>query len=187
MTKAKECLLCNGVFMPNRSNQRYCGKNCQKKASKNAARGTRATENIIMNRNHYHRALDLAEWVYTSPPLERLGVIKEIIMAASQHDSSLRRILTDPKLLRAAPTDSHLFFRRTPRSYKTISQVCNSYVQRFFGISIQTYLKKEELGNLADYDAPAKSSYQLAIPSLTRLTSKNVKCWHKPLSDYVTP
>lgn len=91
---------------------------------------------------------------------------------------SVRNILTDPKLLKAHPSkDKGLFL--TGRNM-TISQAANAYTQKFFGVSIQTYLKKFRAGTLKK-DHPVSSDLDFgSVPRLTK--SKTVKCWHKELT-----
>jgi hypothetical protein len=76
--------------------------------------------------------------------------MKEIIERAANGEAGWRRILTDPTFLRASPEDKHLFHRRAPGAYKTISQAANAYTQKFFGVSIQTYFEMHRTGDLAD-------------------------------------
>lgn len=122
---------------------------------------------------HYSRANDLAEMVYSVAPSERLGVMKHIL-EFTPHDAGLRRILSDPQLLRQVP-------RKSGR--KNIAQAANAYVQKFFGISIKTYMAKIKAGEeIEGVEIVRKPSFG-PVPRIKRkLTSKNVKCIHKPLT-----
>ncbi|UWQ03974.1 hypothetical protein [Aliiroseovarius crassostreae] len=131
----KVCPKCQTQFQPARRNQRYCNRQCQK----NAARGPRQTENARMTSQHYTRALDLAHMVYSKPIFERLGAMKDILDCVP-HDAGLRRILRDPTLLCANPFFEHRYFVRGRD--KTISQAANAYTQKFFGVSIVTYVQQ---------------------------------------------
>lgn len=131
------CPTCNCSFEPKRSNQIYCAEPCQK----NASRGSREVEAKVRNKLHYRRALDLAEAVYTAPIDQRLGIMKNILEAARDHDAVLRNILRYPPFLAASPDDKNLFHRRAPGSYRTISQAADAYCRKFFGLSVADYLR----------------------------------------------
>lgn len=173
------CPKCNEEFTPKRTNQQYCSSQCQKSASRNTARGPRDTEHQLANAYHYSRALDLADLLYSAPIGDRLGIMKAILEAAIEHDSGLRRILTDPKLLRANPTEKHLFHRRASGSFKTISQAANAYTQKFCGVSIQTYLRETRLGAAWDDYEVKRTVDHGPVPRLTKI--RKAKCWHRPL------
>jgi hypothetical protein len=55
------------------------------------------------------------------------------ILEAISHDSELRRILSDPKLLRAKPR---------PDSRMNIAKAASAYTKKFFGVSIVTNIKQ---------------------------------------------
>lgn len=136
------CPKCEGPFIRARSNQKYCSNRCAKAATRNAARGPRTVadspELRLRSRRHYGRAMDLAETLYGAPVGERLGIMADLIQAARDHDAELRNILTDPRLLSASPREElHLFFRRSPQSYRTIAQAANAYCQKFWGQGVK--------------------------------------------------
>jgi hypothetical protein len=136
------CPKCDAPFARKRSNQKYCSGQCAKAATRNAARGPRTVaaspEMRLRSRRHYSRAMDLAETLYGAPVGERLGIMADIIRAARGHDTELRNILTDPRLLSASPKEElGFFFRRSPQSYRTIAQAANCYCQKFWGKGAQ--------------------------------------------------
>ena len=126
-----ECPGCSTAFTPKRSNQRYCTRECQRSASRNASRGDRTKENTARSWQHYERAHRLAEMIYTTPPQERLGMMKHILEFIPQ-DAGLRNILTDPEL--------HLETPR-PDNRLNITKAANAYTQTIFGVSIKSYVK----------------------------------------------
>ena len=127
-----ECPGCSTAFMPNRSNQSYCSRACQK----NASRGTRSAENRTRSWRHYERAHRLTEMIYCAPPQERLGVMKHILEFIPD-DAGLRNILTDPELHMKPPrADSRM----------NIAKAANAYTQMFFGLSIRRYIKAVRAG-----------------------------------------
>lgn len=177
----KSCPTCSRQFHPRRKDQKYCEKGCAKAATRHALRGSREKEQERADRVHYNRALDLADMLYTTPVSERLGVMKTILHAAVSHDSGLRRILTDPKLLRANSETPQLFHRRAAGSYKTISQAANAYTKKFFGVSIKTYLQQARSDTLREDHEVSRSVDHGAVPKLTKI--RKAKCWHSPLPD----
>ncbi len=174
------CPHCSLEFRPKRTNQRYCKRDCAKAATRNAKRSDRTAENRCMNEAHYSRALDLADMLYTAPVDQRLGVMKNFLDAAGDHDKALRRILTDPKLLTASPLEKHYFHRKAPFAYKTVSQAANAYTQKFFGVSVQTYFEKVSKGAISGEYKVARKTDLGAVPRLNIL--RHPKCWHRPLS-----
>jgi hypothetical protein len=167
---ATTCPACTVSFVPKRSNQKYCSKSCQK----NASRDSREVENKTRNRLHYHRALDLAELIYTAPVNQRLGIMKTVLEAARDHDKVLRNILTDPVFLYASPDDKSLFHRRAPGSYKTISQAADAYCRKFFGLSVGDYLKH---GFEGEHEVTRKVDFG-PVPRLKPKVMRKAKCWH---------
>lgn len=131
-----ECPGCSTAFMPKRSNQRYCSRECQRCSTRNASRGSRSAENRERSWRHYERAYRLTEMVYTSPPPERLGVMKHIL-AFIPRDAGLRNILTDPELHMRPPR---------PDGRMNIAKAANAYTQTFFGLSIKRYIKAIRAG-----------------------------------------
>lgn len=135
------CPKCGVDFLPARSNQRYCSRECQKATTRNTARGSRKTtesnEERQRSARHYNRARWLAHDLYALPPNTRLGFMAELIEAAREHDAQLRSILTDPVLLSAGREDKGLFHRRAPSSYKTIAQAAHAYCRKFWGHGVK--------------------------------------------------
>lgn len=135
-----ECPGCGANFRPKRSNQKYCSPPCQKQASRNSSRGCRMTENRQRTELHNNRASTLTEMIYSVPPTERLGMMR-YILSFVPNDAGLRSILTDPERLKAQPR---------PDNRLNISKAANAYTQKFFGLSIQTYVAAIQAGNEPD-------------------------------------
>ncbi|WP_160116523.1 hypothetical protein [Ruegeria sp. AU67] len=128
----KSCPQCNHKFEPKRSNQKFCSRVCQKAATHNTSRGNRKSENALRNERHYARAKDLAEMIYSAPPLERYGIMKHILSFVDV-DAGLRNILCDPLKLKAEPRlDSRMNF----------AKAANAFTQQQFGVSIKTYIRR---------------------------------------------
>ncbi|WP_092063768.1 hypothetical protein [Poseidonocella pacifica] len=159
-----------------------------------------------MNQRHCAIAAHLSASLYGAPPSERLGVMKRILDCATEQEvgfrgaylddrcdegrptapriwktspADLRRVLTDPKLLAASPTEANLFHRNAPGSYMTISQAANAYTQKFFGVSLRTYLQQTRIGTLREEHPVSHSTALGAVPRLSNF--RKVKCWHRPL------
>lgn len=121
-----ECPGCTTSFTPQRLNQSYCSRACQK----NASRGNRRVENRERSRRHYERAQRLAEMVYSASPQERLGVMKHILEFIPS-DAGLRNILTDPEIHMQPPrADCRM----------NIAKAANAYTKKFYGLSIKRYM-----------------------------------------------
>ena len=134
--KTVECPSCGTAFKPKRSNQRYCSRTCQQRTSRNASRGDRSKEHKERSRKHYERAARLREMIYTAPPEERLGVMKDILSFIPT-DSGLRNILTDPEL----------HAEKAPLGFAmNIAKAANASTQKFCGVSIKKYLRAVRSG-----------------------------------------
>lgn len=95
------CPGCGVAFAPKRKNQSYCDPPCQKRTTRNAARGSREVENTQRSGAHYSRAAWLSYDVLRMSPLRQRQMILAMLQAASADDAALRNILLDPALLGA--------------------------------------------------------------------------------------
>lgn len=163
LSNLKSCPKCSQDFAPKRSNQKYCSDPCRK----NATRASRKRENKDRTIRHYERASDLEQMVYSVAPSERLGMMKYILEHVS-HDAGLRNILSDPKLHREEP-------RKSGR--KNIARAANAYTQKFFGLSVLTYiqrvrdgidLKGIEVNQNVDLGPVPNIKHKITTP----------RCWH---------
>lgn len=132
------CPVCLTVF-PYRSNKTYCSPKCRKSSSQKERRKSRpanAANSRSVQRHQeevFELAMRMAERLYTMPSGERLGYVKEVIdFARSGLSPITRQVLTMPKLLRPNPEEKHLFWRRCPVSYCTISQAADRYCRLFW-------------------------------------------------------
>ncbi len=136
LANTSECPACGTSFMRKRSNQTYCSRPCQRKTSRNSARGDRSAENKQRSRKHYDRAARLTEVIYSTPPQKRLGMMKHIL-SLIPHDAGLRNILTDLELHKEPPrADNRL----------NIAKAANAYTQKFFGLSVKRYISAAQAG-----------------------------------------
>lgn len=134
--ESSQCPGCGASFTPKRSNQAYCSRLCQRKASRNSARGNRSAENKQRSWKHYERAARLTEMIYSVPPHERLGMMQHIL-SFIPHDAGLRNILTDPELHMKPPKAD---------SRKNVTKAADAYTKKFFGLSIRRYINAVRTG-----------------------------------------
>jgi len=173
-----ECPACGKHFTPARTNQQYCSRLCQKKATRHAARGFRHLENFARDELEATRARDLREMLYSAPPYERLGIMKDIL-DATHHDGGLRNILTRPELLSDKPFSAG-------RGRMNIAKAADAYCKKFLQMSVRSYIRHVRNGETLDlhiepqHDMENKGPVPLLRP---KLTSKNVKCIHKALPE----
>jgi hypothetical protein len=76
--------------------------------------------------------------IYSIPPRERLGMMRHILSFV-ETDAGLCNILTDPKLLTAPPKANNRM---------NIAKAASAYTKKFFGVSIQTYVKQVKAGTV---------------------------------------
>lgn len=173
-TSATACPACGIAFIPSRKNQGYCSRSCQK----NDRRGFRHIENFARDEHEAARARDLRDMLYGAPPSERLDIMKDILDAAYR-DSGLRNILTRPELLSDKPFSAG-------RGQMNIAQAADAHCKRLLRMSVRTYVKHARKGDALDVHIEPVLDRQDhdPVPKLTtKLTSKNVKCIHRPLPD----
>lgn len=173
-----ECPACGKHFTPARTNQEYCSRFCQKKATRHAARGLRHLENFARDELEAARARDLREMLYSAPPHERLGIMKDILDAA-QHDGGLRNILTRPELLSDGPYSAG-------RGRMNIAKAADAYCKKFLQMSVRSYIRHVRNGEALDVHIKPQDDMQNSAPApqlCPKLTYKNVKCIHKALPE----
>lgn len=161
----KLCPKCQTEFTPKRSNQTYCTDACRK----NGTRGSRKAEDWRANEEHQARAHDLFHMIYSAPVSERLGVMQHILSHVPI-DAGLRRILTDPKLLREPPRGD---------GRKNIAKAANAYTKKFFGVSIKTFIAQSREGTLNEAHPVTREMDHGAVLRLKPM--RRVKCWHHPV------
>ena len=187
-----DCPACGIPFIPGRKNQAYCSRCCQKKSSQNANRDLRHLENFSRDELEAARARDLREMLYAAPPSERLGIMKDILDAA-YHDGSLRNILTRPELLADRPFSAG-------RGQTNIAKAADDYCRKFLRMPVRSYIRRvrsligdKPTGEPLDFhievvrddrnDQPSPYGDHGPVPSLAKLTEKNVKCIHRALPE----
>lgn len=128
-----KCLYCENEFT-GRSNKKYCSANCRK----NASRGPQTSANSPTKKRENLASLDtamrMAERLYTLPPSERLGYMKDLVDQARAGDVYLRRTFTNPMLLKGSERWLHW---RLDFTYKTIAQAADAYCRKFWGAGVQ--------------------------------------------------
>jgi hypothetical protein len=105
--------------------------------------------------------------IYSVPVSERLGVMQHILSHVCT-DAGLRRILTDPKLLREPPRGD---------SRKNIAKAANAHTQKFFGVSIKTYIEQRQEGTVNEAHPVTREVDHGFVPSLKPM--RKPKCWHR--------
>ena len=111
-----------------RPNKLYCSSNCRKRHTEFKSNSYQSPSKRREKHEFFDRALRLAEGLYSIPPNQRHGYLKELIdYARESGDSKLREVLTSHYLLHPNPEyDKWLFYRRN-RAYLTIAQAVHYY------------------------------------------------------------
>ncbi|MCR9156646.1 MAG: hypothetical protein NXH80_05325 [Rhodobacteraceae bacterium] len=129
------CPNCGDLF-EYRSNKKYCKPKCRKAHSKLVLREEQCrTKNNMLpsevrqNVELWHLNAVLSEKVYTMPPQERMGYVEDILQVALHSKGGLlRALLQNKKYQYPNRNQEKLFFRNSPKSYKTFPQLCNHYL-----------------------------------------------------------
>lgn len=178
-----DCPACGIPFVPGRKNQEYCSHYCQK----NASRDFRHLENFARDAHEAARARDLRDMLYTAPPSERLGIMKDILDTA-YHDGGVRNILTRPELLADRPFSAG-------RGQMNIAKAADAHCKKFLQMSVRSYirhvrsqLKAKSFCEFLDFHIEVQRADQQSLGPVPRLrprklTEKNVRCIHKALPE----
>jgi len=78
----------------------------------------------------------MAERLYSLPPCERWGYLKDLIDEARSGNTKLREILSNYKLLHPHPQNDKWMFPRKSRAYYTIAQAAERYCWFFWGFGV---------------------------------------------------
>jgi len=90
------------------------------------------------NAELYDRAKRLAEMLYLTPPMERLGFMKDLIdVARAEQDAQLRDILSNQTLIKLNWSDKQKYLHRNCSDYCTISQAASNYCKRFWRANVR--------------------------------------------------
>jgi hypothetical protein len=112
--------------------------------------------------------------IYAAPPQQRLGVMQRILSFIPT-DGGLRNILTDPELHKEPPRADNRM---------NITKAANAYTQKFFGLSVVSYVKRIRKGEAVEPIEVRREVDHRPAPRLRpRLTANNVRCWHRPLGE----
>lgn len=134
---AHRCPRCSAAFTPKRKDQHYCGRQCQKAATHNIARGPRHFENKERTARHYERAAWLSYDLNRMPRAKREGFLKGLLEAASGNNAPVRNILLDPKLLGAPRSSSvgKLYPDTQDPEGLNIAKMAHAYCMQTWGCS----------------------------------------------------
>lgn len=132
-----------GVSFPYRSNKRFCSPTCRKMHSQEKSRSSipaNASNSVTIRRDQaelFDLAVRMAERLYSLPPVERLGYLKDVVDVARNGQSpKVRKLLTFPDLLYPDCNEKRLFWRRSPSAYCTISQATDRYCRKFWSAGV---------------------------------------------------
>ncbi|WP_416915638.1 MAG: hypothetical protein ACMUJJ_01020 [Roseicyclus sp.] len=99
-----------------------------------------ASNSVTIRRDQaelFDLAMRLAEGLYSLPPVDRLGYLKDVVdVARSGESAKVRKILTFPDLLYPDRNEERLFWRRSPSVYCTISQAADRYCRKFWNAGV---------------------------------------------------
>lgn len=136
-----ECPRCGITFQPKRRNQRYCTTDCQKKASRNSARGSTSATDSADRRHTKRRQRATLAWLnetyYTTPPGQRLGLLKEWLDTGRAGDTQMKSVLTRPDFLRRQEQGACF---RYNLAYPPVPYLADRFAKRFLGCTSGEWL-----------------------------------------------
>ena len=108
----RTCPNCRTLFHAKRPNQSYCGRTCQKNATRGPRAGNLSSDQRDDNRRDWSLLCWLNKTYYNTRPDERLGLVKDWLDAARDGDARLGRVLSKPAYRAPYKDDRIIFFRR---------------------------------------------------------------------------
>lgn len=125
------CLHCLKPFKYRKSKM-YCSSNCRVYASRPKQNSQCSPTKRRKNLMFFDKAMRLAETLYSLPPQQRLGYIKNLIDEARAGNTGLREILSNHMLRHPDPNKDRWMFYRSSRAYCTIAQAAQNYCKRYW-------------------------------------------------------
>lgn len=178
------CPGCGVAFTPKRKNQSYCEPPCQKRTTRNAARGSRnATDSQEVRhtkRRNRGRLFWLNETFYCTPPGERLGLLMAWLNKARGGNTHLSIVLANPAFF-APPKDQRrkVSFRRS-RAYPPVPFLADRLCRRLLGCRVWQWVdgsaNEPETGEVMGAVNP---------PSTIRRDDAGQLCTDRPVTVYV--
>ena len=133
----RRCPRC-GTPVSGRPNKIYCTANCRKRHREGKRNAALSMVKRRENAELYDRAKRLTEMLYLTPPLERLGFMKDLIdIARAGKDAQLRDILSNQILIKLSWSDKQKYLHRNCSDYCTISQAASNYCKRFWKTNVR--------------------------------------------------
>jgi len=131
-SKLRLCKHCECQFEALRKDRVYCSTNCRVYSSRPIQNSQHSRDKARKNTEFFDTALRMGERLYSLPPFERLGYLKDLIDDARSGNTKLREILSNYKLLRPNPQNEKWMFPRKSRAYSTIAQAAHGYCWLFW-------------------------------------------------------
>ena len=131
-----ECPKCLTEFVPVRKGNKFCGGNCRKSFSRPTQNSRDSPTKRRRNAEFFDNAQLMGNRLYSLPPQQRLGYIKDLIDGARAGNTQLRELLSNYKLLHPNPVSERWLFPRLSPSYRTIAQAAQGYCWMFWGSSV---------------------------------------------------
>jgi len=134
--KLRLCKYCETEFMPRRRDMVFCSTNCRVYSSRPKQNSQNSRDKARKNYELFDTAMRMGERLYSLPPFERLGYLKELIDDARSGNTQLREILSNYKLLHPDPENESWMLPRRSREYSTIAQAAHLYCWKFWGADV---------------------------------------------------
>ena len=134
--KLRLCKHCEGQFEARRKDMVYCSANCRVYASRPIQNSQHSPAKARKNYELFDTAMLMGERLYSLPPFERFGYIKDLIDDARSGNTKLREILSNYKLLHPNPENESWMFPRRCRQYSTIAQAAHIYCWKFWNADV---------------------------------------------------
>ena len=133
----RRCPRC-GAAVTGRPNKIYCSANCRKRHKEIKRNSVLSMAKRRENTELYDRAIRLTEMLYSIPPQERLGFMKDLIdLARLGGDAQLRDILSNQTLIKLAWDEKKRFLQRNHNDYCTITRAASNYCKRYWCANVR--------------------------------------------------
>lgn len=168
----RDCPGCGIPFQPSKRNQRYCLPSCQKKASRNSARGSTSASDSPDRRYVKRRQRATLAWLnetyYATPPGARLALLKAWLDAARGGDTHLRGVLSRPDFAKADHDRATCF--RNSRAYPPVPYLADRFSQRLLNCRVWDWVSgcagEPETGEVENSPVPHSDQVREIHPHL---------------------
>lgn len=156
--EARNCLRCLTSFQARRKDQKYCCRDCTKKASRNATRGSTSAFASTARMYTKARHKGLLHWLnrtfYGTKPEDRLPLLSDWLRQAREGDKALREVFSNPVFHSPLGDEKRKVSYRRCRAYPPVPFMGDWLCQKLMGCRVWEWVSgkvpEPETGEVLD-------------------------------------